>query len=404
MTGSAINNLEDQDQEILWIKLENGRTKTHIGIFYGPQEKCSNEEAERQYAQLMAQVNKLRTQGEIILMGDFNAKLEIKRDNINQEISRNGKLLEKMIKETNTIPISTKAHKGAWTRTRKRLDNMEKSIIDYVIMSSRIAECTKFINIDEDGIFKLKGKEETDHNSILVEVEINAHKKVTKQKITNFKDKQGWKTFNEKLADKFKNNPPEDYDEYESALKEIIKASFKTITMTKGEYKYRKSDKTKTLKKEKKAAKKAFESSSPNKIHEKLQDYIQAQKDLRNELENDEKSRVEQRINLIIEKGGAGSDHFWKIRKKILSQGKNEIYDLITEDDITIKEPEKSKEYIANFYENLYKAREGTPQYQQWTNKIIEKVKDIENSKLEEEPDFTINEVKEVIKNLKRAG
>ena len=53
--------MEDNDQEITWIKLKNGRNKdVFIGIFYGPQEKCSNEEAERQYAQITTQINKLK--------------------------------------------------------------------------------------------------------------------------------------------------------------------------------------------------------------------------------------------------------------------------------------------------------------------------------------------------------
>ena len=124
--------------------------------------------------------------------------------------------------------------------------------------------------------------------------------------------------------------------------------------------------------------------------------------ELRKELENMERSRVEQRINLIIKEGGAGSDHFWKIRKKILAQGKSETYDLITEEGITKTEPEESKEYIAYFYENLYKAREGTPEYETWTNKIKEEVEKMSKKHLEEEPEFTDKELDNVIKSLKR--
>ena len=55
-----VEDLEDHDQEIVWVKLEQGRTKTYIGVFYGPQEKCSNEEADRQYSQITTQINKLK--------------------------------------------------------------------------------------------------------------------------------------------------------------------------------------------------------------------------------------------------------------------------------------------------------------------------------------------------------
>ena len=105
---------------------------------------------------------------------------------------------------------------------------------------------------------------------------------------------------------------------------------------------------------------------------------------------------------MIIQQGGAGSDHFWKIRKKILSQGKNESYDLITEDGKLVTEPEESKEYIADFYQSLYKARDGTAEYENWTKEITNKVQDIENSELEAEPNFSTDEIKIAIKSLKK--
>merc|ERR1711942_599023 len=165
----VVEGLEDQDQEVIWVKLENSRTKTHIGIFYGPQEKCSNEEAERQYAQLTTQINKLKAQGEVALMGDFNAKLEIKGD-IQQTQTRNGKHLAKMLEDTNTCAISVEKN-PTWTRCRKRKDTIEKSIIDYIIMTPRLAQ-TSHTNVDDAGILKLKGKEETDHSTITAELEI----------------------------------------------------------------------------------------------------------------------------------------------------------------------------------------------------------------------------------------
>ena len=397
-----VEDLEDYDQEIVWIQIENARAKTFIGVYYGPQEKCSNEEAERQYTQITAQINKLKPKGQVILMGDFNAKLEIRNEYVTQAQSRNGLHMQKMIDDTETIPITLKAHKGAWTRSRKRLDTMERSVIDYVIMTKQISDLTKMVYIDEAGLHKLKGKEETDHNTITVEVELPTATKLTKAKITNLKDAEGWKQFNQIVEGKFKNQPPKDYDEYEKVIKDTIKNSFKTITVNRGIYKYKKSELGKKLKKEKKNARKNFENAPPEDKYEELQKYLKSQHELRKELENSERERVEQRMNKIIQEGGAGSDHFWKIRKKILAQGKNDDYDLITEEGIPVTNPEESKEYIANFYENLYKAREGTPEYEEWTNHIKNKVQETAQSELSDEPDFTTEEIKKAVKSLKR--
>ena len=396
-----VTDLEDDEQEIAWIRLKQTGNNVYVGIYYGPQEKCSNEEAERQYAQLTAQINKLKSDGQIILMGDFNAKLKVDKLEIQQEMSRNGEYLQKMIEDTQTVPVTLNADKGMWTRV-KRKDTNERSIIDYVIMSNDIAQTTNLIQIDEEGSVRLKGKEETDHNTIVVETSVPAPQRTSKEQITNLKDPEGWEKFNKAIEEAWKNNPPTTYDQYEQAIKEAMKKSFRKITITKGKYKYKLTEIAKTLKKNKKTAKKEFQKATKEEKAAKLELYFQAQRELKNEIGKIEEYRVEQRINRIIKEGGAGSNHFWKIRKKILSQGQNEQYDLVTEEGVKVTDPEQTKEYIANYYESLYRAREGAETYKEWTDHITKCVNDMDNSTLEEEPDFTQKELEKVIKSLKR--
>ena len=222
----VVENLEDQDQEILWITMKQNK-KVFIGIFYGPQEKCSNEEAERQYSQITSQINKMKKEGQVILMGDFNAKLEVKKSNITQEQSRNGRIMKKMLDDTDTTPITLQANIGNWTRSRKRKDEIERSIIDYVIMTEGIKNNTKMVYIEEAGSYKLTGKEETDHNTILIETDISASTNATKSTTTNFKDQAGWEKFNKIIENQFANHLPENYDEYERTIKNAIKKAFK---------------------------------------------------------------------------------------------------------------------------------------------------------------------------------
>ena len=107
----------------------------------------------------------------------------------------------------------------------------------------------------------------------------------------------------------------------------------------------------------------------------KLEAYLNSQKALRSEIEELERHRVEQRINLITKHGGAGSDHFWRIRKKILNHNKENNHDLISEEGNKITDSQKAKEYIADYYEKLYKARPGIPEYKAWTDHITNFVK-----------------------------
>ena len=63
-----------------------------------------------------------------------------------------------------------------------------------------------------------------------------------------------------------------------------------------------------------------------------------------------------------------------------------------------------SYEYIADYYENLYQAREGKIEYQQWTNKIQSKVKEIEEDLATKPPveKFSKKEMNTTIQHLKR--
>ena len=397
------NILENQEQEILWIRTKNTQQKVNIGVFYGPQEKCSNEEADRQFSQITSQINKLKKTGEVVLVGDFNAKIEIENDVVKQTQSKNGKYMQKMIDETNVIVKSVNATFGHWTRV-KRKDVNEKSVIDYVLMSERIASSTQYIEIDESGAYRLKGKAETDHNSILTEIDLNFSKNIKTEVIYNTKNKKRWYAFNKKLTKKYEEKPPENYEEFEALIKNTMKESLEKIKIKKGQYKPKITEKAKKLKEEKREARKSFEKAPPEDKLEKLDQYMKKQIELKWELEIMEKQMVEARINKLIEEGGVRSDSFWKIRKQIIKKAtEHDEYDTVTEEGLQLTEPEASKEYIASFFENLYQARECHTGYEQTTKEIIEKVQEIENNmhNIPKEPEFSTEEIYNVLRNLK---
>ena len=396
--------LEDQDQEIKWLKLMSGRKTTFIGIYYGPQEKVSNEEADRQYSQITSQIIKLKKKGEIILMGDFNAKLEINNNIVSQKQSRNGEYMQRMLDETNMIPKSLEADIGHWTRV-KRKDTKERSVIDYVLISEGIVNSIKHIEIDEIGACRLKGKEETDHNTIMIELNLDYKTKIITETIYNTKNKSNWKSFNDELTKSYELNEPQSYSEFEELIKTTMDKTLKKITIKRGQYKPKISEKAKQLKSEKRLTRKEFKNAPPHQKLAKLDAYVQKQKELREELEQMEKLMVEAKVNKLIQEGGIKSDRFWKIRKQILNKSRQQDdYDTITEEGKTLTEPEETKEYVASFYENLYQAREGTKEYEQWTEHISKTVKEIEKNieTMPEEPEFTTMEILKVLRSLKK--
>ena len=59
-----------------------------------------------------------------------------------------------------------------WTRQNRNIPE-EKSIIDYVITTESMATHINEVIIDEQGTHRIKGKKESDHNTIMVEFNTN---------------------------------------------------------------------------------------------------------------------------------------------------------------------------------------------------------------------------------------
>ena len=398
-----VTDLEDHDQEICWIEVKATKRPTYIGIFYRPQEKVGKEEAARQYSQIKTQIIKLKARGEIILTGDFNAKIAVNQQHTKQEPSRNGRLLMDLIEETHLEPVSVTKGIGSWTRINRK-NSDQKSIIDYVLMTPGIAANTNHILIDEAETNIIQGKEKSDHNTIIIETNLGTTSKVTKEKIWDLKNKESWKKFNARLTEKSKETPPETYSQLDQQIRETLRETMKTITITKGQTNPKKTKKIKELTRRKKQARKEFENAPTEEKEQKLHEYIKAQRELRTENEEDGKRQVQQKIEKLAKEGGVKSNHFWKIRKKIMQNQPDNDYDTITEDGRTLNDPDETKEYIAQFYENLYQAREGTPEYQRWTDhiKTIVKIVEKQEAKLPPEENFTKKELNKAIKSLKR--
>ena len=119
-------------------------------------------------SELTEEILELKSEGEMILFMDGNAKIGL----MNETVSRNGKLLNQVIKETAIHVVNgTDKCQGLVTRqNRKKL--AEKSAIDFVMVSYDAEKWIKEMIIDEEGEFRARGKNESDHNSIIVRLEL----------------------------------------------------------------------------------------------------------------------------------------------------------------------------------------------------------------------------------------
>ena len=403
---TQILDLEDQNQEILWTQVKHGNQKTFIGTYYGPQESANREDVETEYSQITTQIAKLKEKGQVILTGDFNAKIKINKSHCKQACSRNGKMMEKMMKQNAMTPATVDQEGEIWTRV-KRKNTDEKSVIDYIITTDKIAQQIQEVNVDQHGLYRLKGKEESDHNTILMTVNLNIQKETLKIKKICNGNKEGWTQFNSAMETKHEESPCTNYEMFQTRIMDTIEQTvgIKTITINKD--KKWEPEETKKRRQQKKEAKetlnKAIRTQSDNK-QPALSNYLDAQWRLRESLNEHEKKSTEEKINKITKACENNMNEFWKLRRKMLGKNDHSMYNTLSEEGDPIEDPDDAKEHIAQYFENLYQARPGKPEYEEWTKKIEDSVKEIneaQKSMPDPEP-ITKKEMNAAIRTLKR--
>ena len=100
--------------------MTNNKTKIRIGIVYNPQEnKTTKDELEEVYGRIESEIKNARKKKQhIIVMGYMNCKIGDLIDGKKEEISKEGKIMIKMIKENNIIILnSLEKCRGKWTRS-----------------------------------------------------------------------------------------------------------------------------------------------------------------------------------------------------------------------------------------------------------------------------------------------
>ena len=114
--------------------------------------------------------------------------------------------------------VSLNSEPGKWTR-QNRTNPAEKSIIDYVLTTETIAKITNEINFDEIGANRIKGNKESDHNTIIMEINMEMKNEKKKIKKWNLNNKQGWIKYNKVLKEQYERVKPQSYEEFNDLVK-----------------------------------------------------------------------------------------------------------------------------------------------------------------------------------------
>lgn len=399
-----------RDIEMIWVNImRSNKVPYFIGVYYGKQEsRVNKEEIEEEMETLMEEIMEKRSEGEIMIAMDGNGKIGI----LNEPISRNGRLLLDVF-ETTELQIMNYSQKceGKITHRAKK-KNEKDSAIDFILATPILSAGIQKILIDEEGLYRLKGKASTDHNSMIIDTNLSNIYKINKPKGVTWRMKapsQCWEKFQKQIeefspksisimADRGK-TVQHRYNLWMNHIMKIINETIgKTTLKAKGNKKL--SHNISELRKKKRELRKEFQiAKDATKRIEIKKKYIETQKLLQSEMKNERMKDADTRFQKMIE----DKNNFWKERQRIMKDNMGEWMTMKDENGKRIYGIDENLQNAADYYESLYTRQKGrNHEYQLLVEKEIPEMKiNKENERHECNTIPTVQEIKQAIANKK---
>ena len=410
-----IPHIAERNIEMMWVSLRRKNClPLFIGCYYGKQEaRCNKGEIEEEMSLLSEEIQEYANEGDVLIAMDGNGKMGL----LGEEKSRNGKLLEKVFDDHNlTLMNASTKCSGQITRQNTK-DKEEISAIDFVVCNDRAEKMIKKMTIDEDGIFKLRGRTDSDHNTVIIEINVTNVDYIKPLKKVCWRLKapdEHWRKFDQelmkigdesiKLLGAVTDNVDQLNQAYSKLTKKIDNAARSCLGKTTIKPKARKfeSDKIKSLRQKKREMKNNLKNVKEGR-NELVAKYIDIQKELRNEILLQRIEQTNFQFSKMIE--DKSKNTFWNLRKKINRNSANECLTVKNEQGKREHHPEGVKECMATFYEDLFKKK--PVKYHPQHDIIRQKIEEFEQNREYEDEWYNLppseNEIKAII-NRKKNG
>ena len=347
---------EKTHHEALWLRINNGRTKIRVGVIYAPQENKQNSaESEKMYDSIEEEIKRSEDNESILIIGDLNCKVGDNVEGNNEEITKRGKVLMKLINRNNLELLNNHVNcSGTWTRIQKD----KKSVIDYGIIKEEDSQRVMRVHIDEEKIYTpYRIAQElvyTDHCAMIIELNwrkagMGKEKEkyvIDMEKLREHKGKNALMdivTKNYEIAEK--------YSKWQAEISNIYNKCKKKLRT-------KETRRPKIINKLMKS-KRIFKKKSKKRTDEGKKRMARAQEILIDEYIIEEKKRQEgKRIKETVEdiksKGGVNSPAFWDFKSRMDRKSANVASAVKGVDGRLIEDTKEIlKEYEA-FYKSLF--------------------------------------------------
>ena len=375
--------ISNRNAEIMWISLHKNQSRPlFIGVYYGQQEsRTSKNEIEMEMCLLKEEIDEMQNEGEILIIMDANAKIGL----LGEEKTRNGRLILEVFQQTG-LTIINNSEKCDGKITRKNTKNEhEISAIDFVVANQEAEKMVNKMVIDENGIYKVRGKNDTDHNTICVDIVIDGLNKTKVVRKTDWNlraSSEKWAQFGVQIEQRqtkakqiitdksmpFQERYNKWFNQLDTAARETIgKTTFKTG----GKEKF--SNDVKTMQQEKKVIKQQIRNNMDigDKGH-LIKRYKEIQDKVTTQIQKERQTIANERFERIA--ADKSKKTFWKEKKRVTRDPVLEALTIKDENGHRQFNPESVKEHTARYYEKLYQGKPFTPQpyHQEVRDKITE--------------------------------
>ena len=403
---------------IVAVRMYTGTKSIRIILGYAPQETDDEETRELFYNELELEVKLCIEAGDLpLVIGDFNAKIEPSDSSpYGTPMSNNGTLFHNLLVEHDLHVLNFDKEKclGKWTHVIR--NSGASSVLDYIAVDTRLKNCIKNMTIDECAIYcpyravKKKGtyvNTLSDHNTILLSLEVPRAKVERKEYVPTWIFKP--ERFSDMAAtfdmrcDSIDTKQEETqllYDKFENLVDSTLDMVFKKNKICHKQesfvnhvhFSYRP------------LCRKLTEFAARGKIQRKVANQYRSRilKMNTETVASINRAKLQKRVANLSENDNFSAQKFWKTRKSVRGTQQT-CTSVFNQEGIEVFDEELIIEAYRSEFDQRLSSVEIKPElqtYKELTDKLCEEIIKLTSSK--KEPDFTFDELKLVISNLKK--
>ncbi len=399
---------KQHDCEMVWIKMENTKIKIKIGVVYMPQESRTHLEVLKKiYEEIETEIKEAAENGySLLLTGDFNCKVGDCIKGNTSEVTKGGRIFNSIIKRNKlALGNAQSICEGLWTR----IDGLQKSVIDYVVMFEDDLCILEQMEIDESKSStpyyietSTNERKYTDHCMIMGSINMKV-KETIQPTYVKIMGEKGWSKFRKEIKEK---KISELIDErcVKTSYTEWSKAVLKIKNTCSRKAKIRRTWKVnRKLTVEKKEITRELK-----KITNREQVLLlkRRRKIIIQQIEEEEHKQEYNRIRKIVDEikqsGGVNSNAFWKARSEICETPGEAAHAIADKHGKLQESPIEIKQVYSEWFQELLKTRNGETAIEKETEEIIQLIWDSMETIAEGQParKTSAAEVEEIINKL----